>query len=108
MICGQICVEPLYWNVPLSCVPPCSRFFGCCALTERLWNCSVLTPRFIEISWFGTRESSDWQSAVSAASRPRDAHLDETSASWPSERMSPPSDPAKERYGLPGTVASAW
>src|SRR2546430_17212611 len=99
MICGQISLEPSYWKVPLSCVPPCSRLCGRCALNDRLWNCSVFNPRFMSVSWFGTRDSSDLQSAVSAGLSPRESHLYETSANWPSERMMPPSDPAVKTDG---------
>ena len=65
----------MYWNVPLSCVPPCRRFCGRCALTDRLWNCSVDRPLFMLTSWFGTRLSRLLQKAMSAAFRPRVSHL---------------------------------
>src|SRR6266508_1858743 len=107
MICGHSSRPPLNSNVPLSCVPPMSRweFF---ALTEKLWNCRVGRFLFIGISWFGTRDRSDLQNAVSAALRPRESHLYEVSANLPSERTTPPSDAEMNSSGLPGTVTRAW
>src|SRR5437764_3165520 len=107
MICGHTLDEPLYSNVPLSCVPPMRLFCGFFGSTDRLWNCRVLSPLFRSASWFGTRQRSDLQYAVSAAFRPRESHLDETSANLPSEIWMPPSSPTMNCDGLPGTVTSA-
>src|SRR5262245_66632162 len=94
MICGHTLREPLYWNVPLSCVPPCSRFCGRWALTERLWNCSVDRPLFMFTSWLGTRPSRLLQSALSSALSPRVSHFAAVSATLPYERTTRPAEPA--------------
>src|SRR6185295_17548110 len=107
MICGQTTRVPLYWNVPLSCVPPCRRFLGRWALADRLWNCSVDKPSFMLMSWLATLFSRLLHSARSAAPRPRVLHLDEMSTSLPSERTTPPSETVMNSSGLPGTVTVA-
>src|SRR3954453_23650141 len=107
MICGQTTREPLYWNVPLSYVPPWSRLCGRCALADKLWNCSVDRPLFMFTSWFGTRFSRLLQYAVLAAFIPRVSHFADTSAKLPSERTTPPSEPVMNCRGLPGTVTIA-
>src|SRR6266550_6430076 len=109
MICGHTCDEPPYSNVPLSCVPPIRLFFGLFGSTDRLWNCSVARPPFSVVSWLGTCDRSDLQYALSAVLSPRESHLYDTSAKLPSDRMTPPSDPAMNCSGLPGTVTrSCW
>src|SRR6185369_8417718 len=107
MICGQTLGEPLYWNVPLSCVPPCRRFWGRFVLADRLWNCNVDSPLFMFTSWFGTRLSRLLQYAVLAAFIPRVSHFADMSAKLPSERTTPPSEPVMNCSGLPGTVTMA-
>ena len=67
----------------------------------------MLRPLLMSVSWFGTREVSDLQYAVSAAFRPRVSHFADASANAPSERITPPSEPTMNRSGLPGTVTSA-
>src|SRR5205814_9353172 len=99
--------EPLYWNVPLACVPPCRRLDGFCRLAERLWNCSVDSPLFMLTSWFATLLSKLLHSAVSAAFSPRVSHLYEMSTRLPSERTTPPSEPTMNCSGLPGTATIA-
>jgi len=47
------------------------------------------------------------QNVVVAASSPRESHFAEVSAKLPSERITPPSEPAMNWNGLPGTVTSA-
>src|SRR5450759_5531013 len=47
--------EPVYWNVPLSWVPPWRLFFGRLLLTDRLWNCSVETVSYTHLRAHETR-----------------------------------------------------
>src|SRR4029453_14967248 len=106
MICGQTTADPVVSNVPLSCVPPI-RFLESNGLTDRLWNCSVDRPLFKLNRCEGTRESSCWHNVKPFPVRPRAAHCAETSVKSPLERMSPPSEPSKNKYGLPGCVTIA-
>src|SRR5437588_6749046 len=104
MICGHTWDDPLYSNVPLSCVPPIRLFWGLFGSADRLMNCSVSRPALMSVSWFGTLDRRDLQYALSAAFIPRESHLYETSAKLPSERRTPPSEPVMNCAQLPGTV----
>ena len=104
---GPDIARPVVWKVPLSCVPPWRRFCGRCALTDRLWNCSVDSPLFMLTSLFATRASSRLHKAVSDSSRSRVVALAETSPNLPSDRTTPPSEPVMNCSGLPGTVTIA-
>ena len=67
-----------------------------CALTERLWNCSVEKPRLMLFaSEFGTRDSRPLQNAVSVGFSPRVSHLAASFTKCPSELMMPPSEPSQ-------------
>src|SRR6478672_13395707 len=83
MICGHSSDEPLYSNVPLSCVPPMRLFCGCLGSNEKLWNCSVTRPLFRTVVWSGPRHRSDWQYATFAGTVLRLAHSSEASANLP-------------------------
>src|SRR6266498_4007329 len=111
MICGQVC-EPLNWNVPLSCVPPWSRFVGCCADADRLWNCKVESPRLRLVRSVGTRARRLLHFARSAALRPRELQAADPSVLCPLARTTPPSEPSSHWYGLLGLVTrkcwSGW
>src|SRR6476619_7500792 len=107
MICGQTELEPLYSNVPLSCVPPIRLFCGCRGSYERLWNWSVVRPLFSGLVWSGIRFRSDLQYAVPAGLSPRVSHCADASTYSPFERTTPPSLPAMNCNGDPGTVTSA-
>ncbi len=102
----QTVPDPVVDQVPLSCVPP-MMFFGSCGFTEKLWNCRVESPLLRLKSCVGTRDSSCWHVARSAAFSPRSAHWAETSAKSPLVRTMPPSEP-KNVMLLPGTDAIAW
>src|SRR6516164_317872 len=107
MICGHTTAEPVVSKVPLSCVPPC-RCFGLSGATDRLWNCNVESPLFRLNKREGTLDSSCWQSARFAPLSPRYVvHCDEISEKLPLERMSPPSEPSKNRPGFVGLTTSA-
>src|SRR5262245_55872387 len=107
MFC-QVFGLPLVCHVPLSWVPPCSRFLSC-GLTDRLWNCSVLRPVFILSSLDGIRDSICWQRARALPDRPRFGSVqnDERSTKDPLERMTPPSLLSKNWNGLFGLTTNA-
>src|SRR5215210_225982 len=93
-------------SVPLSCVPvdavSARRW-----LTPMLFICSVPRPAFTVSSFAGIRLSHDWQSARKAELRPRSLHMLEPSTNLPFVRTTPPSEPAKNWFGLPGTKTTA-
>src|SRR5713101_4194283 len=103
MVCVHFCGFPVDSQVPLSCVPPWTSL-TLRGFTERLWNCSVLSPLFKLVSKVGTRERSCWQRAKAVADNPREFQLAETSAKDPLERMTPPSDDSQNWNGLFGLV----
>src|SRR4029078_2256045 len=63
---------PCVCQVPLSCVPPWSRF-ELNGLTERLWDCSVGEPLLRDSSFVGTLDRSCWQRARVVPVIPRGA-----------------------------------
>jgi hypothetical protein len=105
MVLRQTTGLPPFSQVPLSCVPPCSRFLSC-GLTDRLVNCSVVRPLLTLSSLDGIAESICLQRAFWSAFRSRRAssHHDERSTSLPLERITPPSLLSKNWNGLPGFV----
>src|SRR5919197_221994 len=92
---------PSVVHVPLSCVPPWSTL-TLNGLTDRLWNCSVVSPWLMPWSRVGTRESICLQRASRVALSPRESHSLETSANEPLERIKPPSFPSKNCSGFDG------
>ena len=93
-------------SVPLSCVPV-DAVSGRNGLTAMLFICSVPRPAFTGSSFAGMRLSHDWQSARNEALRPRPLHMLEPSTNLPFVRITPPSEPAKNWFGLPGTKTTA-
>src|SRR2546425_4055739 len=107
MIGGQTTFEPVYSNVPLSCVPPMRPVVGANGLIDRLWNWSVDSPLFRLNRYVGTRDSSCLQSARLVGPSGRLSHCDEMSAKSPLDFIRPPSEPSKNKPGLFGATTSA-
>src|SRR5690349_16340238 len=93
--------------VPLSWVPPMMSLSGSCALRERLWNCSVPSPRFIEEIVVGTFDSQLVQSMRLFPESPRPEHWLETLENVPFSLHSPPSFAMKTMFGSSGVVVIA-
>src|SRR5580765_7158349 len=94
--------EPSYASVPLSWVPPNTFPSGLFGSTDRLSNCSVLSPAFTVVRFFGMLFRSCWQFAKSCAvSNERQNALQSLLLFLylPSERMTPPSEPTNHWFG---------
>src|SRR5262245_53248980 len=101
---------PVVCQVPLSCVPPCSRLV-LNGLTDRLWNCSVLRPLFRPSSLDGIRESICRHRSRAAPDSCRfgSSHHADRLTNSPDDRMTPPSLVSKNCNGLLGlTTRSCW
>src|ERR1700687_2445361 len=107
MVWFQTLRLPVYSQVPLSWVPPCSSPVGFCGLAARCWNCSVLSPLFRLKSRVGIAERSLPQVVWLAGPMERLAHWDDASTYAPLERTRPPSDPSNQTFGFPGRNTSA-
>src|SRR3984893_15158061 len=98
---------PVYSQVPLSCVPPCSSPVGFWGVGARCGNCSVLSRLFRLKSRVGMAESSRWQVKWLAGPITRPAPWDDASTYAPLERTRPPSDPSNQTFGFPGRKTNA-
>src|SRR6202158_5427738 len=109
MVWFQTLRLPVYSQVPLSCVPPCSSPVGFCGLAARCWNCSVFSPLFRLKSCVGMAERSRRQvlMLLPVGKSPRWSHWDDASTYAPLERTRPPSDPSNQTFGFPGRNTSA-
>src|SRR5882724_7671958 len=106
MVCGQVTLEPVVSNVPLSWVPPCTSF-AFAGFTDRLWNCSVWSPLFRLVYDVGARDKSCLQRLSAGSIRLRPSQRLEMSVNVPSDRIRPPSEPSKYWFGLFGFTANA-
>src|SRR5256885_11060745 len=101
IVCGHVTDEPVVSKVPLSCVPPCTSF-AFAGFTDRLWNCSVWSPLFRLVYEVGARDNSCLQRLRFGSIRFRPSQRLEMSVNVPSDRISPPSEPSKNWFGLFG------
>ena len=84
---------------------PSELFCGCCALDREALELQRRKPVVhVDELVRHPRTAGTCRTRWSAGSSPRESHLAETSANLPSERTTPPSEPAMNWSGLPGTV----